>query len=162
VLLSAVAQDAFRQVRGGRLLFAELLRQPLQVCTMHRGKAPPKPARRRLWRTIPEARRDSRLSCRDIHQDGPRYQRQFGQPLTTLWSKDELTCRAQHLLGRQGQPFDRPAVTIEGLQVGPRQRQRSIQEERLVKARIMDERCAECRRAWLSLGAYQIVPKLSV
>ena len=89
MLLSAVAQDAFRQVRGGRLLFAELLRQPLQVCTMHRGKAPPKPARRRLWRTIPEARRDSRLSCRDIHQDGPRYQRQFGQPLTTLWSKDD-------------------------------------------------------------------------
>ena len=142
MLLSAVAQDAFRQVRGGRLLFAELLRQPLQVCTMHRGKAPPKPARRRLWRTIPEARRDSRLSCRDIHQDGPRYPRQFGQPLTTLWSKDELTCRAQHLLGRQGQ--------------------RSIQEERLVKARIMDERCAECRRARLRIGAYQIGPKLSV
>jgi hypothetical protein len=157
-----VATNAFRQVRGGGGLFAELLRQPLQVCTIHRGKEPSKPARRRLRCTIPEARGQSRLGRRALHQDGPSYQRQFGQPLPTLWRKDALTCRSQHLFGRQGQPFHRPAIAIEGLQVGARQWQRGVQEERLVKTRIMDEYGAEGWRARLRIGAYQVVPKRRV
>ena len=157
-----MAQNAFRQVRGGGGLFAELLRQSLQVYTMHRGKEPPEPARRRLRCTIPEARGQSRLGRRAIHQDGPGHQCQFGQPLPTFWRKDELACRSQHLFGRQGQPFHRPAIAIEGLQVGTRQRQRGVQEEWLVKTRIMDEYGAECRRARLRIGAYQVVPKRRV
>jgi hypothetical protein len=140
----------------------ELLRQPLYVCTIHRGKEPPEPARRRLWGTIPEARGQSRLGRRALHQDGPGHQCQFGQPLTPFWSKDALTRCTQHLLGRQGQPFHRPAVAIERLQVGTRQRQRGVQEEWLVKARIMDQRGAEGWRARLGIGAYQVVPKRRV
>jgi hypothetical protein len=157
-----VAKNAFRQVRSGGGLFAELLRQPLKVCTIHRGKEPPEPARRRLRCPLPEARGQCRLGRRALHQDGPSHQCQFGQPLPTLWRKDELPCRSQHLFGRQGQPFHRPAITIEGLQVGTRQRQRGVQEQRLVKTRIMDEDGAEGWRARLGVGAYQVVPKCRV
>ena len=35
---------------------------------------------------------------------------------------EALTRCAQHLLGRQGEPFYGPAIAIEGLQLGARQR----------------------------------------
>jgi hypothetical protein len=79
--------------------------------------------------------------------NGLGHQSQCGQPLPTFWGKDALTRRSRPLFGRQGQPFLRPAIVREGLQVGTRQRQRGMQEERLVKARIMDEDGAEGGRA---------------
>jgi len=46
--------------------------------------------------------------------------------------------------------------------VGAHQRQRGVQEERLVNTRIMDEYSAEGWRARLRIGAYQVVPKRRV
>ena len=129
---------------------------------MHHGQEPPEPAGGRLRCPSPEARGPRRLGCRDIHQDGPGHQGQVGQPLPTFWGKDALARRSQHLFGRQGQPFHRPAIVIEGLQVGARQRQRGVPEERLVKARILEEHGAEGGRARLGIGADQIIPKCRV
>ena len=129
---------------------------------MHCGQEPPESARRRLRGPIPEARGQRRLGRRDIRQDGPGHQGEFGQPLPTFWGKDALPRCAQHLFGRQRQPFDRPAVALEGLQVGARQRQRGVQQEWLVKPRILDEDGAEGRRAGLGIDADQLVPKCGV
>ena len=142
-----MAKNAFRQMRGGGGLFAELRRQPLQVSTMHCSQEPPEPARCRPRGAIPEARGQRRLGRRDIHQDGASHQGQFGQPMTTVWSKDKLTCCSQHLLGRQGEPFHGPTIAIECLQMSARQRQRRVQEERLIKTRVMDQHGAEGRCA---------------
>jgi len=46
--------------------------------------------------------------------------------------------------------------------VSARQRQRGVQEEWLVKTRIMDEHRAKGRRAWLGISTYQVVPKCRV
>src|SRR4029453_16123410 len=52
--------------------------------------------------------------------------------------------------------WPRPPNAIEGLQVGAWQRQRGVQQEWLVKTRIMDERRAEGGRARLGIGADQV------
>jgi hypothetical protein len=119
--LSAVAEHALRQVRGGGGRCAELLRQSHQVSTMHYGEEPPEPARRRLRGTLPATRRQRRLGRCALHQDSPGHQCQFRQPLPAFGSKDELPRCPHHVLGRQGQPFPRPALAIEGLQGGARQ-----------------------------------------
>lgn len=129
---------------------------------MYRSTEPPEPARRRLWGALPEARGSCWLGGGAIHSAGPGHQGQFGQALTTVWGQDALARGASHLLGRYGEPFHRPAVAIAGLEVGARQRQRGVQEEGFVKARIMDPRGAEGRRAWPCLGADQIIPTLRV
>jgi hypothetical protein len=69
---------------------------------------------------------------------------------------------SQYLCGRQRPPCDRPAIAIEGLQVGARQRQRGVQQEWLVKPRSMDEDGAEGGRAWLGLGTDHMIPKRRV
>ena len=145
-LLSAVAQDAFGQVRGRGGFFTELGREALQVCTMHRGEAPAAP-RGRPRCSVPEPSRLHRLGRCAVQQDRPGHEGQLGQPLSTLGRKDKLPCSAQHLLRSQGQPFDRPAIAIERVQLGPRQGQRRVQKEGLVKARIMDQHGAEGRCA---------------
>ena len=66
-----------------------------------------------------------------------------------------MGCR--HLLGRQGQPFPRPAVGIEGLQLGTGQRQRRVEEEGLINARIMNTHGAEGRRPRPRIGTDQVV-----
>ena len=157
-----MTKNAFRQVRGGGGLGAELLRQPLQVCTMHRGEEPPEPAGRWLRCPSPAARGQRRLRRRNIQQDGSGHQGQCREPLTTFWRKDALTRRSYHLFRGQGQPFHRPAIAGEGLEMSARQRQRGVQEEGLVKARSMDQRGAEgwCTRS--CSGPYQVVPKRRV
>ena len=42
-----------------------------------------------------------------------------GNRFPTFWGKDKLARRSQHLFGRQRQPFDRPAIAIEGLRSAP-------------------------------------------
>ena len=128
-LLSAVAQDVFGQVRGRGGFFTELGREALQVCTMHRGEAPPAAPRGRPRCSVPEPGRLHWLGRRAIHQDRPGHEGQLGQPLSTFGRKDKLPCSAQHLLRGQGQPFDRPAIAIERVQLGPRQGQRRVQKE---------------------------------
>jgi hypothetical protein len=126
---------------------------------MHWGKEPPEPARRRLRGPLPEARGQNRLGRRAIPQDGPCHQRQVGPPRTTRWSKDDLPCGSHHLLGRQGQPFHRPAVAIKGLQLGTGHRQRRVAEEGRVNAWIMNQHGAEGRRPRPRIGADHVVPK---
>jgi hypothetical protein len=129
---------------------------------MDRSQESPEPPRRRLRGAIPEAGGQCRLRRGALHEDGPGHQSQCGQPLTTFWGKNAWTRCASHLLGRHREPCHRPAIAIEGLEVGARQRQRGVQEEGLVKARIRDERGAEgwCPRS--RLGTYPVVPKLRV
>ena len=73
-----------------------------------------------------------------------------------LLGQRRLPRRPQPLLGRQGQPCDRPASTIAGLQGGAWQRQRGVQEEGRVKARLMDQHWTEGRRTRPRLGASQV------
>ena len=104
-LLSAVAQDAFGQVRGRGGFFTELGREALQVCTMHRGEAPAAAPRGRPRCSVPEPSRLHRLGRCAVQQDRPGHE------------------------GQLGQPFDRPAIAIERVQLGPRQGQRRVQKE---------------------------------
>ena len=89
--------------------------------------------------TIPEPDRRCRSSGSGIAQDASGQQGGFGQPLAGLRFVDELAGCSDHLLGREGELFDRPAIAVEIPCRLRRQRQRCGQQERVVIPRVEDD-----------------------
>ena len=105
-----MAPPAFRQVVGDSDFSPKSVR-PREVCWKNGlTEEPSESAGGASWLAVPGAGWDGRAGRRRVGQDRPGQERQLWEALAGLLRVHDLACRAQHLLGRQGELLDRPAV----------------------------------------------------
>ena len=97
----------------------------------------PKATERGLRMAVPEAGGDGRRGGCAIGQDRPGHEGQFGQALAGLGGVDERAGGPEHLLGRQGELFDCPAVAVEVAQHRGADGERRGEEQRFPVARVV-------------------------
>ncbi len=117
-------------------------------------------ARGGLGAAIPEPGWDCGSSGRAIGKYGAGKKGEFGQALTGFGGVNELTSRAKHLLGGQGQLLHGPAIRGEGAQHGCGERQGGAHQQGLPIAWIVDGDHSEGGTLFRCVGAHQVIPEL--